>query len=29
MALVIVDRCSYRTYILPCRKIDLAESISE
>eukprot|EP01050_Picozoa_sp_SAG11_P019687 SAG11_NODE_3179_length_2628_cov_28.542507_2_plen_181_part_00 len=29
MALVIVDRCNYRTYILPCRKIDSAESISE
>ena len=29
MALVIVDRCSYRTYILPCRKTDSAESISE
>jgi hypothetical protein len=29
MALVIVDRCSYRVYILPCRKIDSAESVAE
>ena len=29
MALVIVDRCSYRVYILPCRKVDSAESVAE
>eukprot|EP01050_Picozoa_sp_SAG11_P033528 SAG11_NODE_11428_length_761_cov_12.090634_1_plen_90_part_01 len=29
MAMVIVDRCSYRVYILPCRKIDNAESAAE
>ena len=29
MALVVVDRCSYRVYILPCRKTDTAESTAE
>ena len=29
MALVVVDRCSYRVYICPCRKTDTAESTAE
>ena len=29
MALVVVDRCSFRVYILPCRKTDTAESTAE
>eukprot|EP01050_Picozoa_sp_SAG11_P009392 SAG11_NODE_878_length_6760_cov_22.303558_1_plen_221_part_10 len=29
MALVIVDRCSYRVYILPCKKVDSTESVAE